>query len=254
MQIGSTAYPSSTPSPVVSLPARPVSSDSLPDLARAVQAPVIPVQPLAAAGSSTARGAEGRLGASAQEAKASTEAAGRARAPISEQQREEQERQLLQQLAARDREVRSHEQAHAAVGGRYAGAPSFTYTRGPDGRAYARSGEVSIDVGPIPNDPEATLRKMELVQRAALAPAEPSSQDLRVAAQAQVLAAQARAELAQQQREARRTEQLERREQQQEEDAADEPVTQPLASGPDLALYLRLSRSADVVAGVDLRA
>ena len=96
----------------------------------------------------------------------------------------QQQRELLQvrQLAGREREVIAHEQAHSAVGGRYAGAPSYSYTRGPDGRSYISGGEVSIDVSPVPNDPEATLRKMEVVQRAALAPAEPSGQDLRVAA------------------------------------------------------------------------
>jgi hypothetical protein len=107
----------------------------------------------------------------------------------------------ISQLSARDREVRAHEQAHSAVGGKYAGAPSYTFTRGPDGRSYAVGGEVSIDVGAIANDPAATIRKMEQVQRAALAPAEPSSQDRSIAARAQVLAAQARTELSVQQRE-----------------------------------------------------
>src|SRR3990167_5131726 len=111
-------------------------------------------------------------------------------AGVSPQQQAQQQQQITE-LASRDREVRSHEQAHAAVGGSYAGAPTYSFKRGPDGQAYAVGGEVSIDVSPIPNDPAATLRKMEVVQRAALAPAEPSAQDLRVAAQAQVLAAQA---------------------------------------------------------------
>lgn len=99
-------------------------------------------------------------------------------------------------LAERDREVRVHEQAHAAVGGALAGSPTYTYTRGPDGRSYVTDGEVSIDSAPIAGDPQATLAKMEQVRRAALAPAEPSAQDMRVAAQAQATAAQARSELA----------------------------------------------------------
>ena len=44
----------------------------------------------------------------------------------------------IAKLSQRDQEVRAHEQAHAAVGGRYAGAPSFTYTSGPDGKRYAK--------------------------------------------------------------------------------------------------------------------
>ncbi|RMF15640.1 MAG: hypothetical protein D6758_09485 [Gammaproteobacteria bacterium] len=106
-------------------------------------------------------------------------------------------------LSQRDREVRQHEQAHAAVGGGLAGAPSFDYERGPDGRQYAVSGEVPIDASGVPGDPEATLRKMEQVRRAALAPADPSTQDRMVAARATQLILQARAELQAQLREAR---------------------------------------------------
>ena len=102
----------------------------------------------------------------------------------------------IRTLAARDREVRAHEQAHAAVGGAYAGNPHYNYTRGPNGVRYAQSGHVNIDISKVPGDPEATLRKMQVVSRAALAPAEPSAQDRAVAAKANMQAAQARAELA----------------------------------------------------------
>ena len=108
----------------------------------------------------------------------------------------------LQQLQSRDREVRAHEAAHAAVGGQYvSGGPSYTYERGPNGRFYAIGGEVQIDVSAIPSNPEATLDKAEVVQRAALAPAQPSPQDLRVASNAARLASRARVEIAIQQRE-----------------------------------------------------
>lgn len=115
---------------------------------------------------------------------------------------EEQERQV-QQLKQTDAKVRAHEQAHAAAGGPYAGAPSYEFTTGPDGKRYATSGEVEIDVTPIRGNPEATIRKMDTVIRAALAPAEPSSQDLAVARTAQQQRTQAQAELAKQ-----RTEEL----------------------------------------------
>ena len=110
-----------------------------------------------------------------------------------------QVRAEIRKLAQRDREVRTHEQAHASVGGSYAGAPTYTFKRGPDGRNYAVGGEVSIDVSPVAGNPQATLRKMEIVRRAALAPAEPSPQDRQVAAEATQRALQARAELLQQQ-------------------------------------------------------
>lgn len=106
------------------------------------------------------------------------------------------ERDQVDKLRARDAEVRRHEQAHAAVGGQYAGAPTYTYQLGPDGRRYAIGGEVKIDVAPIPGDPEATIEKMGVVKSAALAPAEPSAADRRVAALADAQRLEAVAELA----------------------------------------------------------
>lgn len=102
----------------------------------------------------------------------------------------------VRDLARRDREVRAHEQTHASVGGRYASAPSYEFQRGPNGVSYAVSGSVDIDVSPVPGDPAATLAKMETVQRAALAVAQPSAADRAVATQAAAMAAEARAELA----------------------------------------------------------
>lgn len=109
----------------------------------------------------------------------------------------QEELQQVEQLETRDREVRQHEQAHASVGGQYTGAPQLDYTRGPDGRLYATSGEVSVDTSAIPDDPQATIEKMQTVIRAALAPVEPSSQDRQVAAKAQAILAEAMAEVAQ---------------------------------------------------------
>lgn len=110
----------------------------------------------------------------------------------------EEEERRVQELKERDAEVRAHEQAHAAAGGPYAGAPNYEFTNGPDGKRYATSGEVEIDVTPVRGNPEATIRKMEVVVRAALAPSEPSSQDLSVARTAQQQRSEAQAELAQQ--------------------------------------------------------
>ncbi|MEM7620791.1 MAG: putative metalloprotease CJM1_0395 family protein [Pseudomonadota bacterium] len=117
------------------------------------------------------------------------------RAANGEELTEEEER-TVQDLKQRDAEVRAHEQAHATAGGNYASAPSYEYTVGPDGKRYATSGEVQIDTAPVRDNPDATIRKMDIVIRAALAPAEPSSQDLQVARQAQQTRAQAQAELA----------------------------------------------------------
>ncbi|MFT6530267.1 MAG: hypothetical protein ACJAZB_001930 [Psychrosphaera sp.] len=113
------------------------------------------------------------------------------------QKQQQQEQQQIQQLQQRDNEVKAHEQAHAAIGGTYAGTPSYEYQTGPNGQKYAVGGEVSIDVSKEAT-PEATIRKMQTVQAAALAPAEPSSQDRKVAAQAARNIADARAEMVQQ--------------------------------------------------------
>ncbi|MET1077136.1 MAG: putative metalloprotease CJM1_0395 family protein [Pseudomonas sp.] len=186
MLIGSpSAYVAPTPS---ALPARPVSPDASPDLARSNQAPATPAQAQDAPGQASAREEADREGApQARPAGAQT----------AEQQRELQE---IQNLSSRDREVRLHEQAHAAVGGGYTGSPTYSFKRGPDGKSYAVDGEVSVDASPVANDPAATLRKMAVVLRAALAPAEPSGQDRQVAAQAQAQASQARVDLAEEQR------------------------------------------------------
>jgi hypothetical protein len=104
----------------------------------------------------------------------------------------------IRELQARDREVRDHEAAHAAAGGVYAGAPTYSMKRGPDGKNYVTGGEVSIDIAPVSGDPRATLDKAEQVRAAALAPVQPSSQDMRVAQKAQAMAARARAEIAEQ--------------------------------------------------------
>ena len=108
------------------------------------------------------------------------------------------ERQVVRALQRKDAEVRRHERAHSAAGGPYAGLPVFEFQRGPDGKLYAVSGEVSIDVSEE-RDPRATIAKMEIVIRAALAPAQPSAQDRAVAAQAKQIKAEAEQELKAQQ-------------------------------------------------------
>lgn len=102
------------------------------------------------------------------------------------------DRKTIEELKARDREVRAHEAAHRSAAGMYArGATSFTYQRGPDGGRYAIGGEVSIDVSPVQGDAHATAQKARQIQAAALAPAQPSGQDMAVAAQAAQMAMQA---------------------------------------------------------------
>jgi hypothetical protein len=101
----------------------------------------------------------------------------------------------VQKLKQREQHVIAHEQAHMAAGGQYSGAVSYEYTEGPDGKRYISGGEVSIDVSEE-KEPEATIRKMQQVRAAALAPSDPSSQDQSVAAAASQKESQARMEVA----------------------------------------------------------
>lgn len=108
----------------------------------------------------------------------------------------EEEQAAVKQLKKTDQEVRAHERAHKNAGGQYAGSASYGYQTGPDGRRYAVSGEVPIDVAPVEGNPQATIDKLNVVISAALAPAHPSGQDRKVAAQATAARNDARAELA----------------------------------------------------------
>ncbi|WP_082616580.1 putative metalloprotease CJM1_0395 family protein [Massilia sp. Root418] len=103
----------------------------------------------------------------------------------------------IEKLKQRDTEVRQHELAHlSAAGGLATSGPSYTYQRGPNGVSYAVGGEVNIDTSPGAT-PQETIARARTIQAAALAPAEPSGADRAVAARAQQLEQQARAELAQ---------------------------------------------------------
>lgn len=111
-----------------------------------------------------------------------------------------EQQQEVNRLKAIDRKVRAHEQAHMAAGAGVTGGASFQFTRGPDGRQYAVGGEVRINVS-SGQTPESTIERARIIQAAALAPADPSSQDRAVAAQAAMLESQARAELSRMKRE-----------------------------------------------------
>ncbi|MEM1071818.1 MAG: putative metalloprotease CJM1_0395 family protein [Planctomycetota bacterium] len=111
--------------------------------------------------------------------------------PLTDEQARE-----VEELQARDAEVRAHEQAHvAAAGTLFRGGPTYTYQTGPDGKRYAVGGMVQIDTSEGAT-PEETIQKAAQIRRAALAPAEPSSTDQAVAANASRMEAEARAELA----------------------------------------------------------
>jgi hypothetical protein len=101
----------------------------------------------------------------------------------------------IARLERTEREVIAHENAHKASAGRFGGPVSYTYTTGPDGKRYITGGEVPIHT-PATNDPEEALSNAKQVMRAATAPADPSGQDIAVAASAAAMASDALANLA----------------------------------------------------------
>lgn len=113
-----------------------------------------------------------------------------------------EEEELVQKLKQKDLQVRTHERQHvAAAGGYVKSGPVYEYTTGPDGKRYAVGGHVSLDMSPVPNNPEATIRKAQVIKKAALTPADPSGADRAVAASAENMEAKARNEIREEQSE-----------------------------------------------------
>ncbi len=142
--------------------------------------------------SGQAKGKEvsGKEEAAGEPGQAASPAKGADGQPLSEQEQLE-----LARLARIDAQVKAHEQAHLSVAGPHArGGASFQYAEGPDGRRYAVAGEVSIDTSREAT-PEATIGKMRTVRAAALAPADPSPQDRKVAVTASMAISEASHEL-----------------------------------------------------------
>ena len=96
----------------------------------------------------------------------------------------------IAELAKRDREVRLHEAQHLAAAGSMASGVQYTYETGPDSKLYAIGGRVQIIITPGAT-PEERLARARQLHLAAEAPADPSGQDVAVAAQASQMEVQA---------------------------------------------------------------
>ncbi len=109
-----------------------------------------------------------------------------------------EQQQLIEKYKKADREVRAHEQTHLAVPGNLVvSSANLEYVTGLGDVRYVAAGGVQINTSPVSNDPQATLQKAQQIERAALASAQPSPQDHRVAAQTEAMATRASAELLQ---------------------------------------------------------
>lgn len=107
---------------------------------------------------------------------------------------EKQDEKTTEKLEDRDREVKIHEQTHKSNGGPYAGSIVYEYQTGPDGKRYAVGGHVDFNVAPE-STPEETIRKADIIYRAALAPDEPSGADRNLAQKAIELKQEAQAQI-----------------------------------------------------------
>lgn len=153
-------------------------------------------------------------------------------APSDPNQLSDAEKAVVEELRKRDAEVRAHEMAHVAAAGGLAGAPTFSYQTGPDGKRYAVGGSVTIDTSGGAS-PEETINKAQRIRSAALAPAEPSGQDRAVAAKATQMEVHARAHLAAERREEERQRQVDAEQRMQRATTVD--PTQPGATTPPAA-------------------
>jgi hypothetical protein len=145
---------------------------------------------------SEAQGEEytGQEGDSQGESEENTNA-GDAKQTASGAELSDEERKEVDKMQERDREVRTHEQAHLAAAGSYArGGIHLEYETGPDGRQYATGGHVNLDMSKE-DSPEKTAAKAQTIQKAAMAPAEPSPKDRQVASEARAMAMEARKEI-----------------------------------------------------------
>lgn len=87
------------------------------------------------------------------------------------------EERTIDRLKSRDREVRMHEASHGNSPELIKIGPAqFDYTIGPDGKAYATGGRVTLSTG-TSGTPEEALSKAMALKKASIAPGEPSSQD-----------------------------------------------------------------------------
>lgn len=94
---------------------------------------------------------------------------------------------LIEELTAlkkQDDTIKKHEQVHYSVARQYSELPTFQYQKGSDGNRYVVKGEVNFKMISSDDSPDAAIKKMQQIYLAALAPADPSTDDLTLAIQA----------------------------------------------------------------------
>ena len=79
--------------------------------------------------------------------------------------------QVIEQLQSRSKQARASELSQYIAAGRYSRGATYRYTTGPDGQRYLSASAMQFDMAPFPDDPDATVAKMQAIKRAALAAA-----------------------------------------------------------------------------------
>ncbi|OJV63013.1 MAG: hypothetical protein BGO41_09925 [Clostridiales bacterium 38-18] len=92
----------------------------------------------------------------------------------------------IKRLEQWEAHVVSHEKMHLLTSGGLAGAPSYTYTYGPDGKKYIQGGEVKFYL-PSGLSLENGKAAVEKLKAAATAPTDPSPSDQRASAMASAI-------------------------------------------------------------------
>lgn len=92
-------------------------------------------------------------------------------------------KQTISSLSKEEVRTRLKGQIHLTAGKQYLGLPKYNFKMGVDGNQYAVSVSMNVNATPINENPIATITKMQGIYNAALAPANPSFDDVQIALQ-----------------------------------------------------------------------
>ena len=98
------------------------------------------------------------------------------------------------QLELSQTQIQRHIESHRAVTTQHSSPPNYQY-QPLDGALYIVSGDVVFDTSAEPNNPQATLKKAQLIRMASMAPIDPSLQDRNASQQAMMMVTQAKGEI-----------------------------------------------------------
>lgn len=93
------------------------------------------------------------------------------------------EREMLEKLKSRDRDIHDHTAQQFQLGKPYSVAPEYFQVRGPDGRRYAVAGLVRFDPGRSDTAAREMIRRLEIIKRAAMVRHRLTDNDVKIIAE-----------------------------------------------------------------------